>query len=109
MYILYREDLKKTPNNKARHDTTNKQTHKQINKTNNDFFGAYIPLYQIQEEIATLRKSGGGEMNTPAVNSLSQWFSHYGGNPNATSAPEGFLTSFSASSKVYGGTNHHPG
>merc|ERR1719487_1870075 len=63
---------------------------------------------KIQEEIAALRKSEGDGMNLPAVNTLSQWFSHYGGSKNATSAPEGFLTSFTSSSKVYGGTNHHP-
>lgn len=44
--------------------------------------------------------------NLPAVGSLAQWFVQYGGKPRQI--PAGGVTEFIPSSKIYGGTKHHP-
>ena len=44
------------------------------------------------------------QLPAASCNSLSQWFSVYG---TPKPSPNGFLTSFEPSSKIYGGTNHH--
>uniref|UniRef100_A0A7S2UW48 Uncharacterized protein n=1 Tax=Fibrocapsa japonica TaxID=94617 RepID=A0A7S2UW48_9STRA len=61
-------------------------------------------LDQIDSEIEQLSKQHYSQRNPPQVNNLGQWFAVYG---TPKPPPNGTLSVFEPSDKVYGGTQHH--
>jgi hypothetical protein len=67
-------------------------------------------LTELEEEMEaanTKKKAELQEQGAPTVNSLAEWFSHYGEPQRKEGTGPGWRTKVDKSSKVYGGTAHH--
>ena len=67
-------------------------------------------LGELEEELVVLQKTKVKELHeqaAPPVNSLAEWFGHYGQPQRTEGTGPGWRTRVDKDRKVYGGTNHH--
>jgi hypothetical protein len=67
-------------------------------------------LVELEEEMVTAaahKKAALEEHQAPQVNSLAEWFGHYGEPQRKEGTGPGWRTQIDKSKKVYGGTKHH--